>query len=129
MARPKTPDGEPTKGEMDILQVLWEHGPSTVRFVNDELNKEKETLYTSTLKLLQLMYEKGMVERDSSAMTHVYTAALKEDATKKAMLKRFVNNVFKGSPADLMVQLLGTKKLSKEELSLLKDLVKKIEKK
>jgi BlaI family transcriptional regulator, penicillinase repressor len=129
MARPKSPDGEPTRFEMDILQVLWQHGPSTVRFVNDELNKQKEVAYTTTLKIMQLMHDKGMLLRDSSAMTHIYVAAVKEESTKKAMLRRFVNSVFRGSSSELMVQLLGSKKPTKEELNTLKDLVKRLEKK
>ena len=129
MARPKSPDGEPTKFEMEILQVLWKQGPSSVRTVNDELNKEKEVAYTTTLKILQLMLEKGMVERDTSEMVHIYFAAVKEAPTKKAMLKRFVDAVFGGSSSELMVQLLGSKKPNKADLETLKDLLKKLEKK
>ena len=129
MARPKSPDGEPTRAEIDILQILWKHGPSTVRFVNDELNKDKETLYTTTLKIMQIMHDKGMVYRDSCVMTHVYVSAIKEDQVKKAMLRRFVDTVYKGSNSELMIQLLGNQKASKKELDLLKELVKKMEKK
>ena len=129
MARPKPPGGEPSRFEMDVLQVLWEHGPSTVRFVTEELNKQKETAYTSTLKMMQLMHEKGLVHRDASAMTHIYMAALKEESTKKAMLKRFVDSVFKGSSSEMMIQLLGNKRATKEELATLKMLLKKIDKK
>jgi BlaI family transcriptional regulator, penicillinase repressor len=130
MARPKTPDGEPTRMEMDILQVLWKDGPSTVRHVTDELNKTKDVAYTTTLKIMQLMHGKGMMHRDGSAMTHIYIAAMKEEPVKKAMLQRFVQSVYRGSKSQLMLQLLGSaKKPSKEELALLKDLLKKIEKK
>ena len=127
MARQKSPEGEPTKSEMDILQVLWTYGPSTVRFINDELNKQKDVAYTSTLKIMQLMHDKGLVLRDSSAMTHIYVAGVKEEPTKQAMLKRFVDSIFNGSSSKLMVQLLGNKKATKEELNVLKNLVKKME--
>jgi len=128
MARKKGPDGEPTRMEMQILQVLWEHGPCTVRFVNEELNKGEDIAYTSTLKIMQLMYEKGLLLRDASAMTHIYIAAIKEEQTKKHILKGFVNFIYKGSASELIVQLLGSKKPTKEELTSLKELLKKYEK-
>lgn len=129
MARPKSPEGEPTRAELDILQVLWEKGACTVREVNDQLNQKRDTAYTTTLKIMQLMYEKGLLLRDDSQMTHVYFAAIKENVTKTAMLKRFVDTVFKGSESALMVQLLGNKKPNKDELALIKDLINRIEKK
>lgn len=128
MARPKTPDGEPTKAELDILQVLWKDGPSTVRHINEQLNKKYYVAYTSTLKIMQLMHEKGMVLRDSSEMTHIYVAALKEEPTKKAMLMRFVDHLYQGSASQLMTQLLGNRKPKKEEVALLKALLKQLEK-
>src|SRR6195952_3621414 len=103
----------PTKTEMDVLRLLWEHGPSTVRFVHDKLNEQKEAvIYTSTLKLMQVMKEKGMLGRDESSMKHVYSAALKEDDVKGGMLGRFVDNMYNGSPSSLMVALLGNNKTS-----------------
>ena len=82
---------EPTKSELEILQVLWEFGPSTVRFVNDHLNEQKrEVQYTSTLKLMQIMVEKGLLKRDESQMKHVYMVAVEEDKTKSFLLERFV---------------------------------------
>jgi predicted transcriptional regulator len=130
MARPKSPEGEPTKMEMDILQVLWRDGPSTVRHVNEELNKSKEVAYTTTLKIMQVMHSKKLVHRDDSEMTHIYIAALKEEPVKKAMLSRFLDSVYKGSKSDLVLQLFGTsKKPTAEEVAALKDLLKKLEKK
>ncbi len=128
MARKKSPDGEPTPFELEILQVLWQHGPSNVRFVNDELNKKKEVAYTTTLKIMQIMHTKGLLFRDDSAMTHIYMPAVKEESTKKIMLSRFVNSVFGGSSSELLVQLLGNKKPNKTELNALKELVKKFDK-
>lgn len=128
MARKKSPDGEPTPFELEVLQVLWEHGPCNVRFVNDQLNTKKDVAYTTTLKIMQIMHDKGLLLRDNSAMTHIYMPAVKEEATKNAMLNRFVNAVFGGSPTDLMVQLMGGKKPSKDELKILKDMIKKYDK-
>lgn len=110
--------GAPTKAEMDILQVLWDHGPSTVRFVNDTLNAQKKAVqYTSTLKQMQVMdKEKGMLLRDESQMKHVYTAALEESSTKNLLLDNFVETHYKGSATRLFQQLLGSKKTSQKEL-------------
>jgi predicted transcriptional regulator len=120
---------EPTKSELEILQVLWRHGPSTVRFVNDQLNEQKrEVQYTSTLKLMQIMSEKGLLKRDDSNMKHVYCAAEEESKTKEFLLERFVNTMYNGSASNLMMQLLGNKKISKKEIEAIKELVKKLEK-
>src|SRR6187431_1226986 len=89
---------EPTRSELEILQVLWQNGPSTVRFVNDQLNEMKrEVQYTSTLKLMQIMVEKGLLVRDESQMKHVYSAAAEESKTKSYLLDRFVDSMYNGS--------------------------------
>lgn len=120
---------EPTRSELEILQVLWQYGPSTVRFVNDTLNEQKRAVqYSSTLKLMQLMAEKGLLKRDDSQMKHIYTAAQEEDKTKSHLLEQFVNNMYNGSPSSLLVQLLGNKKTSKKELDAIKELIKKLDK-
>ena len=122
------PGPEPTKSEIEILQVLWKHGPSTVRFVNDQLNDTtREVQYTTTLKLLQIMAEKGIVSRDESQMKHVYSAAMEEQKTKSFLLKKFVDTIYEGSAADLLMQLLGNKKTSKKEMDAIKELIKKID--
>jgi len=119
----------PTKTEMDVLQVLWHYGPSTVRFVHDKLNEQKEAvIYTSTLKLMQTMKEKGMLDRDESSMKHVYSAALQEDKIKGNMLDRFMDSMYNGSPSSLMVALLGNDKTSAEELQKIKDLLNDMDK-
>ena len=83
LSKSNTPT-EPTRSELEILQVLWEHGPSTVRFVNDTLNEQKrEVQYTATLKLMQIMLDKGLLHRDDSQMKHVYSAAVEESKNKK----------------------------------------------
>ena len=125
-----TPNMEPTKSELEILQVLWQHGPSTVRLVNDKLNQEKrEVAYTSTLKLMQIMHEKGLLLRDGSQMKHVYAAAEDETKTKGFLLERFVDNLYEGSASKLLMQLLGNKKTSKKELDAIRALLNQTKKK
>lgn len=125
----KDPNAEPTKSELEILQVLWQQGPSTVRSVNDVLNEQKrEVQYTSTLKLMQIMVEKGWLIRDESQMKHIYSAAVEEDSTKGHLLDRFVDTLYNGSASSLMMQLLGNKKTSKKELDAIRELLKKMDK-
>lgn len=119
---------EPTRAQLEILQVLWKHGPSTVRFVNDQLNQQKESLsYTSTLKLMQIMHEKGMVHRDESSMTHVYSAALEEQKTRGAVLRKFVDSVYHGSVKSLMLELLGNEKTTHKDWDTIKELLTKLD--
>src|SRR6202012_369178 len=92
---------EPTKSELEILQVMWEFGPSTVRFVNDKLNERKDVNYTSTLKLMQIMADKGIVKRDESQMKHIYHVAQEEEKTKDHLLQKFVDSMYKGSASKL----------------------------
>ena len=126
----KSISSEPTKSELEILQVLWQYGPSTVRFVNDKLNEQKrEVNYMSTQKLMLIMLDKGFVTKDASQMTHVYQAAVEEGKTKGFILDRVVDNLFNGSASSLMMQLLGNKKMSPEEMEEFKELIKKIDEK
>lgn len=118
---------EPTRSELEILQVLWEKGPLTVRSVNDELLKQKEVNYTTTLKLMQIMADKGILKRDESQMKHIYSVVEEEQQTKAHLLDKFVDTMYKGSAGKLVMQLLGNKKTSQEELQEIKDLLKKLE--
>lgn len=118
---------EPTRSELEILQVLWEIGPATVRTVNDELQKQKEVNYATTLKFMQLMAEKGMLIRDESQMKHIYSVAEEEQKTKSHLLDKFVDSMYKGSASKLVLQLLGNKKNSQQELQEIKDILKKLE--
>lgn len=123
------PESTPTKAEMEVLQVLWAHGPATVRFVHDLVNTKKEAVqYTSTLKLMQVMAEKGMLERDESNMKHIYKPLLREDKTKGFMLGRFLDSMYNGSVSSLVLALLDNEKTSESELKLLKELAKKLPK-
>ena len=121
---------EPTKSELEILQVLWQFGPSTVRFVNDSLNEQKRAVqYTSTLKLMQIMAEKEMLITDKSSMKHVYSAAIEEKKTKGFLLEKFVDTMYNGSSTNLMMQLLGNKKTTQKELDEIRAMLDKIENK
>jgi BlaI family penicillinase repressor len=107
---------EPTKAQLEILQILWQHGPSTVRFVNEQLNLQKQALsYTSTLKLMQIMHEKGMLLRDESSMTHVYSPTLEEKSTKRVVLDKFLDSMYNGSVKSMMLELLGHEKTTNQE--------------
>jgi len=122
-------DVVPTKTELDVLQVLWQYGPSTVRFVHDKLNEQKEIVqYTSTLKLMQVMKEKGMLGRDETNMKHVYSAAVAEEKVKGNMLGRFVDSMYNGSASSLMLALLDNDKTSAEELQKIKELLNNLNK-
>lgn len=119
---------KPTEGEMEILQVLWKKGNCTVREVHEALNK-KDAGYTTTLKLMQIMHEKSLVARDTSAKTHIYRALINQEQTQQQLVNKMIDNVFNGSAARLVMQALGNKKASKEEIDLIKDYLDKLENK
>src|SRR6195952_1462227 len=114
---------EPTKSELEILSILWQHGPSPVRFVMQEINKNRELNYTATLKLMQLMVDKGILKRDESKMQHIYQVVEEETKTKEHLLDRFLDTLYKGSPSGLLLQLAGNKKTSREDLKKMKALL------
>lgn len=117
---------EPTRSELEILQVLWQYGPNTVRFVNDQLNEQKrEVNYASTLKLMQIMVEKGLLQRDDSQLKHIYSPATEEGKTKSLLLDRFVDSLFNGSVSSLMLHLLDNRKASQKELDDIRKLLNK----
>ena len=119
---------KPTEAELEILQILWENGPSTVRFINDELNKRKSVGYTTTLKIMQIMTEKNLVKRNEENRSHIYTAAYKKDETRKVLIDRLIETAFGGSASKLVMQALGNKKASKEEIQELRKFLDEIEK-
>jgi BlaI family penicillinase repressor len=120
---------EPTKAELEILQVLWALGPSTVRLVNDKLNEQREVNYTSTLKTMQIMADKGILRRDESEMKHVYHAVEEEQKTQEHLLDRFIDSVYQGATEKLVMQLLGNRKTSKEDLARIREILDGLEKK
>lgn len=107
---------KPTGSELEILQILWEREAATVREVHEELSKTKSSGYTTTLKLMQIMFEKGIVTRDDRAKTHIYKAALNRKKTQKQFLDKMINGLFAGSSTQLVLQALGNQKASKSEL-------------
>lgn len=123
----KQPIPKPTESELEILQVLWQQGPATVRAVNDELSRKRDVGYTTTLKLLQLMLDKGLVLRDDDSRTHVYRAAVREEETQGLLLDRFVEAAFGGSAMKLVMQALGNRRTSKEELQQIRSLLNDME--
>jgi len=118
---------KPTESELEILQVLWQNGPSTVRFVHEALSKTKEAGYTTTLKLMQIMAEKGMLEADKASRSHVYQPLLEEENTQRQLLDRFLDATFRGSASKLVMQALGNSKTSPEELNQIRNLLDKLE--
>ena len=119
----------PTESELEILQVLWSEGPSTVREVNSLLNLEREVGYTTTLKHMQIMAEKSLVTRDTSSRTHIYKAKILEADTQRNLVKSLVEKVFGGSAMDLVMQALGNHQTSPEELEEIKRLIQELENK
>ena len=125
---PNFPAMKPTSAELEILQVIWLHGPVSVRFVNDELNREKQVGYTTTLKLMQIMTEKGLLKRSEKGRKHIYNVVIKEKEAKSLLLDKFVKTAFGGSAMDLVMQALGNHQTTPNELEELKALIDKIEK-
>lgn len=117
---------KPTEGELEILQVLWKKQHATVREVHEEIIKNKEAGYTTTLKLMQIMFEKGIVSRDSSSKVHVYRPIATKENTQSMLVNKMIDSLFGGSPAQLVMQALGNHKASKEELEEISNFLKRI---
>ena len=107
---------KPTESELELLQVLWSRGLASVREVHEELSKTKDAGYTTTLKLMQIMHEKGLVKRDDYVKTHIYQPAVSREKTQKHLLGKMINTLFGGSTTQLVMQALGNHKASAEEL-------------
>jgi len=120
---------QPTDAELEILQVLWENGPSAVRFINEQLNEKKNVGYTTTLKIMQIMTDKGILTRQKKGKTHIYRPILKENETQSLLVDKLLKIAFGGSASKLVMQTLGNKKTSREELQKIKDLIANLEKK
>lgn len=119
---------KPTESELEILQLLWQRGPSSVREINDELSKTKEVGYTTTLKIMQLMLGKELLTRTEQGRFHVYEAAVAQETTQKQLVNRFVDTAFGGQAMNLVMQTLGNHKASKEELEAIRKLLDEIDK-
>ena len=118
----------PTESELEILQVLWDKGPSSVREVNDILNESRDIGYTTTLKIMQIMSDKGLVDRDTSRRTHIYQASRHQSDTQSFLLGEFLRSAYKGSAKKLVLQALGNHKTTKAELHEIKALIEQLEK-
>ena len=117
----------PTDAELEILQILWMNGPATVRFINDTINKNREVGYTSTLKIMQIMMDKGLIVREIIERTHYYTAAVDEESTQSHLLDEFVENAFRGSTSTLVMRMLGSGITTQKELEEIKKMIARME--
>ncbi|HEK19568.1 BlaI/MecI/CopY family transcriptional regulator [Mucilaginibacter sp.] len=120
-------DLKPTESELEILQIIWKKGQCSVRDVHDELAKSKDAGYTTTLKLMQIMHDKGLVERDTTSKTHLYKALITREQAQQGALDKILSTVFKGSTADLVIQALGQHRASKDEIDAIKNFLNQFE--
>ncbi len=121
----RRPSSRPTDAELEILRVLWDRGPSTVRQVHDVLSVDREFAYTTTLKLLQLMTEKGVAMREEDGRTHLYRAAVAQEETQRHLIRDLVDRAFGGSPSQLVMQALAAQPASPEELQEIRRLLER----
>lgn len=121
------PSPRPTDAELAILRVLWERGPSTVRQVFEVLSAERELGYTTALKMLQIMHEKGLVQRDDTDRTHVFSASESQIQTQRHLLDDLLDKAFGGSSLSLVMQALATRRASREELAEIRKLLDQAE--
>ena len=119
---------KPTESELEILSVIWEKETASVREVHEELAKTKDVGYTTTLKLMQIMNEKGLVKRDNSLKTHIYRAAVSKKKAQKHLLGKMINTLFGGSPTELVLHALGNHKASPKELEEIQHLLDNLKK-
>jgi BlaI family transcriptional regulator, penicillinase repressor len=121
---------KPTESELEILNILWAKETATVREVHEELAKSKDVGYTTTLKLMQIMHEKGLVKRDESMRTHVYQSAVNKEKTQKHLLDKMIDSLFGGSSTQLVLQALGSgdQKISADELEKIQSLINNLKK-
>jgi len=118
---------KPTGAELEILNVLWRRGPSTVHQIQPELKRGDRVGYTTVLKLLQIMFEKGLVRRDESTRPHVFRAAVGETQVKRRVVAELLDQVFEGSSMSLVMQALSAKRATPEEVRKLRELLDEIE--
>jgi BlaI family transcriptional regulator, penicillinase repressor len=119
---------KPTESELEILRILWERNTASVREVHEELSKTKEAGYTTTLKLMQIMHEKGLVGRDDSIKTHIYHPVVSREKTQKHLIGKMITNLFGGSSTELVLHALGNHRASPEELEEIQQLLNNLKK-
>lgn len=122
-------EGKPTESELEILSHLWQMKKATVREIHEKLAETKDTGYTTTLKIMQIMHSKGMLQRDEQNRTHVYYPAVDEKATQKNLVSSFMATAFGGSAKNLVMQALGQGNPSKEELDEIRAFLDRLEQK
>jgi predicted transcriptional regulator len=127
MARP-APD-QPTEVELQILHRLWDDGPSTVRQIHDSVGQARQTNYATTVKMLVVMFEKGLVKRDDTVRPQIYRAAMTRTRAQKKLLKSLIHKAYEGSAKSLVMHALSSQKASKEDLAEIRELIKQLEEK
>lgn len=118
---------KPTDAELEILNILWQKGEATVREIHEELIKTKDAGYTTSLKLMQIMFEKGLLTRDASSKTHIYKAAVSREQTQGQIVKRVIDTVFNGSAMQMVMQALGNHQTNSDELARIKAYLEEME--
>lgn len=119
----------PADSELEILRILWDKGPSTVRDVHDELSKRRQIVYTTVLKAMQIMHEKKLLHRDESQRSHVYSPAVDEHAVKKTVLDGVIDLLFGGSGGEVAMRALSSKAASDDEIAKVREIIDDMEKK
>jgi BlaI family penicillinase repressor len=120
---------KPTESELEILQILWKKKHCTVRDVHEILTTNKEAGYTTTLKLMQIMHEKGLVKRDTSAKTHIYSPLVNQQKTQQHLVRKMIDDVFNGSASRMVMQALGNQSASNDEIDAIKKYLDELSKK
>jgi BlaI family penicillinase repressor len=119
---------KPSDSELEIMQVLWEKGPLTVRAVNDHLNKVRKVGYTTTLKIMQIMTEKEMLTRDTGQRSHIYSPTVLSEEVRSNILEHVIRTAFRGNAFSLVIQALGNHTTTPEEMREIKEMIEKLEK-
>ncbi|MGF7138147.1 BlaI/MecI/CopY family transcriptional regulator [Roseimarinus sediminis] len=122
-----TANTTPTAAELEILNLLWQQQPLTVKDVHEKLSATKDVGYTTTLKTMQNMHTKGLLSRKPNGKSHLYEAVYKQEETRSKLLDRFLDSTFSGSASSLVMQLLGNKKTSRKELDEIKKIIEQME--
>jgi len=124
---PRPPSSQPTEVELQILRILWERGPSTARQIHNRLAEDRDTNYSTTVKMLSVMLEKGLVRRDETVRPQVFRPAATQQRTQQQMLKDLIQKVYDGSAGSLVLQALASQKASREELAEIRRLLNELE--
>lgn len=120
---------KPTESELEVLSLLWKNGPLTVRQVHEEVAKQRAVGYTTTLKIMQIMFEKGLLNREKQGKTHLYITKIDQQSTKNGLVSKMIKTVFQGSTKDMVMQALGNAQPSKEELDEIREFMDQLKNK